>query len=825
MFSQPSYGGRSGDSRHAYSALPQSSMASQARSVGIKEDAAEDDTSTSIVMDPDYVPPSVIQFNSSMYHVKEGQDREIKLEVMRIGQVSQSASVRYVTEDSTAKAGLKYVHTEGTLEFLPGQALNHFSVPIIDDPDWGTIAEFKVSLRNAKNGRLGMYLDTCRVKIIDDDAFPTNKYRDQVLGGSESIEEIWSLGLFVEFCRLLWSNKPTRRRILLFMLLDQLYSLYFFLTLYLQVYMIDVVLHPGSDEVPQGTTISRLLTEEAEGSEEGEMGFLYPTLFVRGSKFQTAIIVALLYFFPLFLLHIADLVKCSVLPQGDVRALIQENLLRKFLNYREEVHSAITVGETSMVMIRDVFEVVDMGIMKAMRICQIVGKLTLATVFLLAENRLAGIPLVIFPMVLMAWLRVREKTTHVVVHHMAEAQDKVMETLQNCVAKYRLIADFNMRPQMVHHFGLKLLEFHKRERALRAVLTNNMVVAPMMTGLLIGCYIIYGSVAVGSTLSLGAFIATINVFKEVGAEIKEIYLECMEVQRSFAPLKRVTDLMNRQDDAEARMKVMRARMAPLKHALSRTAEDTRLIVDELPIVLRGVTFAFPRSPPVLKKVSVEFSQGKLYGFVGPPHEGKATLLKILGSVILLDDEENGSCYIPSHLRALHCTLEPGLIPGTALENVVPNTTLDRVGGKDRVIKICERLQFPADLLKRLQNEQEFDHWRITQSGHARLGLARAFAMNPEVLIIHRPASVFNDADVVMINQLLREHVEARGIELPPWKEAMRRPRTVFISSQSMQGCACADKVFKVTRDGVQPIPKQPVTVILGGSDRTADMIS
>eukprot|EP00971_Amphidinium_carterae_P032853 646696-Amphidinium_carterae.2 len=54
-----------------------------------------------------------------------------------------------------------------------------------------------------------MYLDTCRVKIIDDDAFPTNKYRDQcivgrpysksalickVLGGSESIEEIWSLG-------------------------------------------------------------------------------------------------------------------------------------------------------------------------------------------------------------------------------------------------------------------------------------------------------------------------------------------------------------------------------------------------------------------------------------------------------------------------------------------------------------------------------------------------------------------------------------------------------------------------------------------------------
>eukprot|EP00971_Amphidinium_carterae_P082703 1635862-Amphidinium_carterae.1 len=28
-----------------------------------------------------------------------------------------------------------------------------------------------------------------------------------------------------------------------------------------EVYMIDVVLHPGSDEVPQGTTISRLLTD------------------------------------------------------------------------------------------------------------------------------------------------------------------------------------------------------------------------------------------------------------------------------------------------------------------------------------------------------------------------------------------------------------------------------------------------------------------------------------------------------------------------------------------------------------------------------------
>jgi len=787
------------------------------RSVQVKEDKDDQKTESEFVMDPDSIPPSIIQFNSSMYHVKEGQDKEIRLEVMRIGQVSESASVQYETEDGTAKAGKKYVACSGKLDFLPGQALNHFSVPIIDDPDWGTITEFKVSLSNPRGGRLGLYLDHCRVKIIDDDAFPTNKFADEVKKGGDAIEEIWSLGLFLELCKLLAGNRFTRRRLQVYMLLDQLNGIYFFLTLYLQVYMIDVVLAEG-DELE--------IEERERRLEEESMAFMYQKLMVPGSKFQTAVLVGLLYFAPLFLLHIAEIIKCNVLPQGEIRALIQENLLRKFLNYREEVHASMSIGETSMVMIRDVFEVVDKGIMKMLKICQVVGKLSLATIFILAENRMAGIPLFVFPVILLAWLRIREKITHHFVHEQANAQDKVVETLHNCIGKYRLIADFAMRPYMVSLFGQKLKEFHTKERSLRVVLTNNMSLAPMMTGLLIGVYIVWGSIAVGTSMTLGGFIAAINVFKEVGAEIKEVYMECMEVQRSFAPLKRITDLMNREDDAEARMKVTRSRMTPLKHALARTTEDTRLVVDELPIILRGVTFAFPKSPPVLKKVSVEFAQGKLYGFMGPPHEGKATLLKILGNVILLDDEaNNGSCFIPSHLRVLHCTLEPSLIPGTALDNIVLNGSLEKMGGHERILKICQRLQFPYDILSKVHGNEEMDAWRITTSGHARLGLARAFAMNPEVMVVHRPTGVFNDADVVTINNLLREHVDSRGLELPPWKEAMRRPRTVFISAQSMQGCSCADKVFKVTRDGVQPISKQPVTVILGGSDRTADLIS
>merc|ERR1719199_1084531 len=63
----------------------------------------------------------------------------------------------------------------------------------------------------------------------------------------------------------------------------------------------------------------------------------------------------------------------------------------------------------------------------------------------------------------------------------------------------------------------------------------------------------------GGKLSLGAFLATINIFKEVGAELSEIYFELMEIQKSVGPLRKIAYFMNLETDLVPRMKINRCR--------------------------------------------------------------------------------------------------------------------------------------------------------------------------------------------------------------------------------------------------------------------------
>merc|ERR1711974_156830 len=95
-----------------------------------------------------------------------------------------------------------------------------------------------------------------------------------------------------------------------------------------------------------------------------------------------------------------------------------------------------------------------------------------------------------------------------------------------------------------------------------AIVTTNLYLAPWLTALLIGGYMMVGAYevrTVGGPISLGVFIATINVFKEVGAEIEEIYRECMEIQMSFGPLQKISYFMNIQTDLRDRMLINRRR--------------------------------------------------------------------------------------------------------------------------------------------------------------------------------------------------------------------------------------------------------------------------
>jgi len=84
---------------------------------------------------------------------------------------------------------------------------------------------------------------------------------------------------------------------------------------------------------------------------------------------------------------------------------------------------------------------------------------------------------------------------------------------------------------------------------------------------------------------------------------------------------------------------------------------------------------------------------------------------------------------------------------------------------------------------------------LSRSERALLNLARAFIYNPEVLVIHNPTLQLDRQQRTNVLQALRDHVDERGLELPPESRHMRRPRTVLFSTNNMDGVKIADKIL------------------------------
>jgi ATPase subunit of ABC transporter with duplicated ATPase domains len=399
---------------------------------------------------------------------------------------------------------------------------------------------------------------------------------------------------------------------------------------------------------------------------------------------------------------------------------------------------------------------------------------------------------------------------------------------------------------IVDTYEQRIEEYHEQESKLCAIITNNSYLAPWLTTLSIGLYIVVGSFEVstlGGPLSLGTFLATIHVFKDVGAEMQLIYGECLNIQRTFGPLRKICHFMNLETDLPQRLVINRMRRQEgeaarqsmrAANSLQNSASAELFAVDQVEIQLRNLSFQYTTmAPPVLMGVNLTFEQGKLYAFVGPPHEGKATLLRLLGQV-LLPQEGGGTIFVPPHLRILHVSQQSTILATSLLKNITLDQDLKKVGGPERLMRICKILGFSPALMQTLNEDlgvtesgfevtteaaegavakSEKPPWTasLSDTDHARMTLARVFIMNPECLVFHKPVLMFNEQEAERMLRNVRAHVEEKGICLAdPRGQRFRRPRTVFFTSSTLAGVTAADRVYRVCAEGVWPIDKDKV---------------
>lgn len=757
-----------------------------------------------------------VQFGAPYFFATEDEAKAV-IDVMRIGHdLHKACSVRYETENGSALAGDKYTAVEGVCDFLPGEVHKSFEVPVTEDDNFDTTLEFGVRLSDPQNCELGMYLSKARVLIIDNDVFPSNDLTDAVRDGStEALQDV-GVQLLIAYMQFTYNRVPgIRWKTMTVLAMDQLHNLYYFMQIELRIYLVDVVLN---------------LHGENTASE----------LIIENDRLATAIILGVIYFTPFLLLMLLGYIKTGPLDMGcDIRKHLRVNLFRKYLNYSEESLEEVHLSDISASMKSEIPDIANNGYLMLFDVAQGTGKIVVVGLILLLQDWTNLIPLLLFPLLMLGWLLCRQSRQVKLASHNSQSESSNQELLVRTVIGSHLIRDYKQKSFVVQRYEKEI--GNHRAKAIAYITFNwgNEQLIPLISCAAIALYIPFGSSQVikGAT-SLGAFLATINVYKDLGERFQNVYENLHAGLTTIDPLISLTKMLNKPTDLGERMHRNTARRDFLKEALDHAERETennemfvsgkysstgqshdRSFFDKLPVALDKIQIGHVSA---LHRVSARVAQGNIVLICGPHSSGKGTL------VHLLTDNRtprSGTVLCPSYLRCLHVAYQPDMITYMNLfENLVfgvENPDVERVKRIfDRVVLGKEHesggwlsKKFDNDLEEFLREKDEPDlsyqeqqeqrtakqsenrrpsvlelkamsmpwHKLMSNNERKRVHFARAMVYNPEVMVLHSPVDEVDHQFSDEVLGLLREFVDKRGLELPEEEFGKRRPRTVFFT--------------------------------------------
>ena len=202
---------------------------------------------------------------------------------------------------------------------------------------------------------------------------------------------------------------------------------------------------------------------------------------------------------------------------------------------------------------------------------------------------------------------------------------------------------------------------------------------------------------------------------------------------------------------------------------------------------RGLTFAFPGGPPVLRDIDLDVPKGSMIGVVGRVGSGKSALLQLLGAVhcappgtLLLDGRDINS--LPtSGVRA-----QVAMVPQETFlfsRSIADNIALGRPGAsRERIEEVARTAQLTRDLDQFPEGlDTRVGERGITLSGgqRQRVALARALLMDPKILVLDDALSSVDADTEEAILGALRSYFQ---------------DRTTFVVSHRVSTVLSADRV-------------------------------
>eukprot|EP00930_Biecheleria_cincta_P070074 TRINITY_DN57737_c0_g1_i1.p1 TRINITY_DN57737_c0_g1~~TRINITY_DN57737_c0_g1_i1.p1 ORF type:complete len:960 (-),score=119.58 TRINITY_DN57737_c0_g1_i1:36-2885(-) len=734
----------------------------------------------------------IVQFSAPIYFCND-KEGEMVIDVVRMGNLDLRSEVSYTTVDGSAKHGAKYTKTSGKLVFEPGVNELAVRIPIIRKEIWDITTEFSVQLQQegAQKCIVGKYLWTSRVKVFKDDVFPSNRYAEDIkLGFFDGLPQ-WTI--LWQYYILAWrSSRIVSWGSMKTCLVGQVINLVFLAELYLDVWLIDVVLRdPNGD----------------------------------GSRL---VIIAASMVLPFFLIHFLQVRKLTWKVSGTLRGALQNALVTKFLNYDEQSRATLPQGELVMALTRAAPATVELGYMKIFEFTDKTGRLAMILIFVLTAPqvlKLAGsnsertldwlvlVFLAFIPMILLIFLLCRGKRTRYHIEQQITSQKRFVGQVERIIAFYRMVADYNRRPFFEERCKNLVSAYNKAWVDAGMVVANNNHAAPWLGLLSCAIYVVIGGLRLREKkITLGMYLAGMASIKEIGAACGEVYKALLDMQEILPELMDLIQLINKPIDLPQRLALNRERRSRSKEIREQLRAEMQmeggLPIDFLPISVTSLRHSCNNLTGKL-----EIQQGQMVSLVGPQGQGKSTLLKILGAVVL---PEPGGFFVPSHLRCLHLSPEPLFFLGTLYANLTfgcqPGDPDSRI---ERVSNICRMVRLPEWILDIIGQEADGPSklWGecLSQTQKSLLCFVRGLVANPELLCIQKPTMSYDEISTTLVYRMLRKFCAEKGVEQDPSRCHMRRPRTCIFTTSKILGVECCDRVFHVSaKDGIKEIQKDEV---------------
>ena len=173
----------------------------------------------------------------------------------------------------------------------------------------------------------------------------------------------------------------------------------------------------------------------------------------------------------------------------------------------------------------------------------------------------------------------------------------------------------------------------------------------------------------------------------------------------------------------------------------------------------------------LHAVNMEMPRKKVTAYIGPSGCGKSTLLRCINRMndlvdgvtikgkILLDDENiyDKSVNVAALRRRVGMVFQkPNPFPKTIYENVAYGLRIQGINDRHILDEVVEKSLRGAALWDEVKNRLNDNALGMSGGQQQRLVIARAIAIEPEVILLDEPASALDPISTLKIEELINE---------------------------------------------------------------------